>query len=273
MRWRWRGAWLLLGAALLGGTTACGPAADLTPAARTEYMTDAHERRFGHAVDAEITNFYPVVRGHPALVSVVEDVGRRLVKVSHRPELPYDFRVLNSADVNAFAGPGGYVYVTTGLLKTLDDVDELAAILAHEIAHVNGRHSVRALRSAQFAQAGIIFANILATLGAAATGVGAVGDLTFAAGYLTTLIVFQGYSRSYENQADRLGIHYMLQAGYQPEAMVRIFKRFIQIRDEEKEKRGLAILQSHPQLEDRIKEVEEMIRRERAGQKPEEPVS
>lgn len=248
---------LLLVVLFLAG---CAGAPDVRPGAATEYMTEEEEKRFGYFVDAEVTNLF-LVAGRRQITEAVAQIGSDLAGVSHRPKLGFSFKVLNSSQINAFAGPGGYVYVTTGLLEVLESRDELAAVLAHELGHVSGRHSVRALRSANIAGTVLTIFDIIVALGAAAAGVPAAGDLVRATGFLTTMIIFQGYSRAYEAQADRLGIQYMKKAGYQPKAMISVFEKFIKLREEEGKKERLTILSSHPALEERIQQVKDYIAR------------
>ena len=112
---------------------ACAGGPDVRPYEATGYMTEDEEVRFGHYVDAEVTHQF-LVLDRKDITGAVNEIGQSLAKVSHRPELKYTFKVLNSSQVNAFAGPGGYLYVTTGLLAELGSKDELAAVLAHEIA-------------------------------------------------------------------------------------------------------------------------------------------
>ena len=247
---------------LLVNSCASGP--DVRPYEGTKFMSDDEEKRFGHYVDAEVTNQFLVLE-KKEITEAVSEIGQSLAKVSHRPKLKHTFKVLNSSSINAFAAPGGYVYITTGLLEELESRDELAGVLAHELGHVSGRHSVRALRSARYANAALTVVSILAALGAAATGVPVAGDLTQAVGLVTTMIVFQGYSRSYESQADRLGMQYAMKAGYKPGAMLSVFKKFIKLRDEEGKKERLVVLSSHPALEDRIKAAEEYLAKLKEG--------
>lgn len=146
-----------------------------------------------------------------ALQAYVGKVGERLARVSHRSNLIYRFTVLDSNQVNAFATPGGYIYITRGLLAYLNTEAELAAVLGHEIGHVTARHSVRQ-HSASTAT------GLLAAVIGAASGVQGAGDLANIAG----TAVVRGYGREHELESDRLGAEYLAKAGYDPRAMLAV---------------------------------------------------
>lgn len=147
----------------------------------------------------------------PALQAYVREVGERLARISHRTNLIYRFTLLDSNDVNAFATPGGYIYITRGLLAYLNSEAELAAVLGHEIGHVTARHSVRQ-HSASTAT------GLLAAVIGAASGVQGAGDLANIAG----TAVVRGYGREHELESDRLGAEYLAKAGYDPRAMLAV---------------------------------------------------
>lgn len=146
-----------------------------------------------------------------ALQAYVQQVGERLARVSHRNNLIFRFTVLDSAEVNAFATPGGYIYITRGLMAYLNSEAELAAVLGHEIGHVTARHSVRQQSTATTT-------GLLAAVIGAATGVQGAGDLANVAG--TALV--RGYGREHELESDRLGAEYLARAGYDPRAMLEV---------------------------------------------------
>ncbi|MCW9058853.1 MAG: M48 family metalloprotease [Gammaproteobacteria bacterium] len=147
----------------------------------------------------------------PALQAYVREVGERLAQVSHRSNLIYRFTVLDSSQVNAFATPGGYIYITRGLLAYLNSEAELAAVLGHEIGHVTARHSVRQ-HSASTAT------GLLAAVIGAASGVQGAGDLANIAG----TAVVRGYGREHELESDRLGAEYLAKSDYDPRAMLAV---------------------------------------------------
>lgn len=149
------------------------------------------------------------------LQAYVNDLGQRLARSSHRANLKWTFTVLDSPEVNAFALPGGYVYVTRGIMAYLDSEADLAGVIGHEIGHVTARHGAQRATRQQTAGLGVLAASVLgAVLG--------VGDLagqvsqTVAAGYIAS------YSRDQETQADRLGAEYLARNRLDPEHMVGV---------------------------------------------------
>ncbi|GJL81658.1 MAG: hypothetical protein DHS20C01_12920 [marine bacterium B5-7] len=187
------------------------------------------------------------------LEEYVSRVGETLARNSHRSNIPYSFYLLDSPMVNAFALPGGYVYITRGIMSFMENEAQLAGVLGHEIGHVTARHGVR-----QQSQGMVI--GVLGGVAAAATGSSAVGDLSNALG--SALI--SGYGRSHELEADRLGAEYLARSGYDPSAMIEVIGI---LKDQELYETAKAreagrqpsvyhgVFASHPQNDDRLKEV------------------
>jgi predicted Zn-dependent protease len=154
-----------------------------------------------------------------ALNAYIDRTGRNIAAITHRPQMPYSFRGVNATYVNAYAFPGGSIACTRGILLSLDNEAELAALLGHELGHVNARHTAQRMTKGQIA-------NVLVGVGTAlvaakwedyawaASGLGAVG-----AGLLLA-----SYSRENERQADDLGMAYMAKSGYSPEGMVGLME-------------------------------------------------
>jgi predicted Zn-dependent protease len=143
----------------------------------------------------------------------VRELGMRLARVSERPNLPWTFRVIDDPVVNAFAIPGGHVYITRGIMAHLGNEAELAAVMGHEIGHVTARHSVTQMSRQQLAQLGLVVGTVLKPelqryAGLAAQGLG---------------LLFLKYSRDDESQADALGLRYMRRAGYDARQMPDVF--------------------------------------------------
>ncbi len=174
------------------------------------FMSVEQEKKIGQQMHVRITQVMGVYED-ARLQEYVQALGEKLAKQSHRPELDWKFTIVDTDDVNAFATPGGFVYVSRGLLPYLSSEAELAAVLGHEIGHITARHAVQ--RQSQSAVAGV--------LGAAAaifTGQSAVGDLAGIAGQA----VISGYGREQELESDRLGAEYLARTGYDPQAMIRV---------------------------------------------------
>lgn len=150
-----------------------------------------------------------------ALNSYVAGVGKALNRVSHRPHMPYNFHVVNATYVNAYAFPGGSIAVTRGILAELDNEAELAALLGHELGHVNARHTASRMSKGKLLGALVGGATLLA--GAKSK---TLGDLAGTLGGAGAGLLLASYSRDDERQADDLGMEYMVRAGYTPEGMV-----------------------------------------------------
>ncbi len=188
----------------------------------------------------------------PKIQSYVQSIGDSLAELSHRSDLIYRFTVLDSPDVNAFALPGGYIFINRGLMVYLSSEEELAAVLGHEIGHVTARHSVRQISQAQVLS--IISYAVAREAGSAA------GDLTnIASGALVA-----GYGRDMELQADSLGAEYMAKQGYSALGMIdtiSVLKEHELYSMEVSKRRGFnqqtyhGIFSSHPSNDSRLKEV------------------
>jgi predicted Zn-dependent protease len=147
------------------------------------------------------------------LQAYVNRVGQKLAAVGERPALPWQFRIVSDPSVNAFALPGGFIYITTGLMTDLESEAELASVLGHETGHVTARHSARQITRQELAQLGLV--------------AGSLASSTFAqyAGALSQglQLLFLSYSRADESQADALGFRYALKGGYDVRAMRDVF--------------------------------------------------
>ncbi|OIO34239.1 MAG: hypothetical protein AUJ70_01520 [Candidatus Omnitrophica bacterium CG1_02_40_15] len=186
----------------------------------------------------------------PLMTERVNEVGQRIASVSDRKEVKYTFRVIDKEDINAFALPGGYVFVFKGLVDKVSKDDELAAVIAHEIAHVVARHSVKRLQ-------GSVGYDILRIL-MVVTGAGRqdAGHIDSAFGQL-----IMSYSREDEALADKLAIKYLKEAGYDPWAVVSLLKK-LQEADKILPIRPYTSYRSHPYVADRIR----MVKQELSGE-------
>jgi predicted Zn-dependent protease len=153
------------------------------------------------------------------LVAYVNEVGQRLAAASHRPDLTYTFTVIDSPEINAFALPGGYVYINRGLMSFLNSEAELAAVLGHEIGHITARHAVQQQSSGRLAN---IAAGVGGIVAAVATGSGYIGSQIMDVGSLWAQAGLSGFGREHELEADTLGAEYVLKAGYDPQAVIKV---------------------------------------------------
>lgn len=186
----------------------------------------------------------------PLMTERVNEVGRKIAAVSDRKEINYTFRVIDKEDVNAFALPGGYVFVFSGLVEKTPEDDELAAVIAHEIAHVVARHSIKRL------QGGVGYDILMILMAVSGAGRSDAGRINAAFGQL-----IMSYSREDEALADKMSIKYLKEAGYDPWAIVRLLKK-LQEEDKKAPIRPYTSYRSHPYVADRIR----MVKQELSGE-------
>lgn len=212
-------------------------------------LSEDDERQMGRETHPQILKEFGGAYADPAVSAYVAGLGQRLVAVTETPGAEFRFTVLNSSIVNAMALPGGYIYVTRGLMGLCGDEAELAGVLGHEIGHVLARHTAERVSRAQ---AGGLLASVLG----AVVGVPGVGDVAQAgaAAYL------QSFSRDQESEADHLGLRYMTRGGWHPQAMVTMLNR---LRDQARLEALMAgrspdsidqldFMASHPRTVDRV---------------------
>ncbi len=186
----------------------------------------------------------------PVVTEYVNRIGQNLVRNSDA-KVPFTIKVIDSDDINAFALPGGFFYVNSGLILAADDEAELAGVMAHEIAHVAARHATREQTRANYAQ--------MATIPLIFVGNWGVYEAASLAIQIALPLTFMKFSRGFEAEADYLGLEYMYKAGYDPQAFISFFEK---IKAQEKTKPGTLskAFASHPQTPDRIEKSQEEIR-------------
>ena len=148
------------------------------------------------------------------LSAYIQSTGQRLASRTHRPGMPYDFQGVNATYVNAYAFPGGSIAVTRGILLELDNEAQLAALLGHELGHVNARHTASRMTK------GVLVSAVMSGAGLALAGEEGYGALVSGLGGIGAGALLARYSRDNERQADDLGLDYMVRAGYNPQGMV-----------------------------------------------------
>ncbi len=191
-----------------------------------------------------------------ALQAYVQRVGEELAAHSHRTNLVYRFTVLDSTDVNAFALPGGYIYITRGMLAYLNSEAQLAAVLGHEIGHVTARHGVQQQSAAQAADIGFTLGSILLP------GLGNPGAQQLFGTLGSALL--SGYGREHELEADRLGAEYMAQSGYNPHEIIAVigmlkhqetFAKQLAAEEQREPRTYHGLFATHPDNDTRLQQV------------------
>lgn len=230
------------------GACAVNPA---TGERQLSFISESQEIQMGAQSDEAVVAQFGL---HPdsALQRYVRGLGEELAAVSERPDLPWTFRVLDDPTVNAFALPGGYIYVTRGILAHMTSEAQLVGVLGHEIGHVTARHSVNQMSRSQLAQLGL--------------GLGAVFSETvrdnFGLASGLTGVLFLKFSRDDERQSDELGVRYMTRLGYDPAALAGV----MQVLDRASRMSGGGRIpewqSTHPDPANRSENILQMARRE-----------
>jgi predicted Zn-dependent protease len=232
-------------AALLGVVLLAGCATNpVTGKKEITLMTEQQELELGRQAAAEVERQMPAYQDD-RLQRYVADIGMRLARGSERPRLPWQFTVVDTPAVNAFALPGGYVYITRGILPYLNDESELAGVLGHEIGHVTARHTVRQYTKQSAGELGLLTLGIFVPSAYPFTGLGSSALGVF----------FLRYSRDDEIEADRLGAGYAADQGWDPHGVANMLTTLSRL-DQVTDRRGIPNwLSTHPQPEARVERV------------------
>jgi beta-barrel assembly-enhancing protease len=201
-------------------------------------MSDDQEVQIGQQMNDTIAKGRVRLYRNAQVTGYVDEVGQRLAAQSDRPNIPYKFQVVRDENVNAFATMGGYVYITTGLLKTADNEAQMASVLAHEIGHITSRHLIQQMRQGAIAQ-GLTTAAGLDRSRAVNLGV----DLAFN----------RPRSRKDELEADQKGLQMLGRANYAESAMIAFMEKLLD------KPSPPAVLSTHPATRDRIVAIERTI--------------
>ena len=242
---------VLLMLSLLLGSCAKNPASG-----KNDFVTisEKKELKIGQQIFHEMKKNMLLLPEKDPLALYVDRVGQKVAATSDRPELFYRFYVVDDTTINAFALPGGYIFMHRGLVNHMNNEAELAAVLGHEIGHVTARHSVQQIAKAQAYQMGMAITSVFV-------------PIPQAAGMLSNLMataIIQGYGREAELQSDELSIRYLTRAGYDPNATIGILKtlkRLDELDTKEKTDAGEKVekyhgaFSTHPKTENRIKEA------------------
>jgi predicted Zn-dependent protease len=246
---------------------------------------DNEELKFGFYVDRVMVSNQTILFNQ-ALNKRITEIGNRIAKASDKPNMKYILRVINTPIINAYSASGGFVYINTGLLDVLEIEDELAFIIAHEVAHTCKNHQINfqysTHRNMVAGTVGGIFLGFgLGVLGGMAAqsaysssappsmvqqSVGQMYNIGFnLGGPISDVIVvsmIKGYGKGQELEADALAVRYTKKAGYNPNASIGVFKKLISIRDRlgiNEKNYTSSLINAEPGLEERIQNAEELI--------------
>lgn len=240
-------------AALAAGLTVAAGCATNPATGEKEFslMSEAQEIETGQQLDAEVRREMGVY-SDAALQQYVEQIGQRLAQNSHRPNLPWHFAIVDQPAVNAFALPGGYIYLTRGIMPFLADEAQLAGVLGHEIAHVTARHSAQAYSRQTGAGLGVTLLSIFVPearpfQGLTETALG---------------VLFLKYGRDAENQADEFGAQYAAKAGWDPRGVAGMLNTLARLDEAGGSRRGVPNwLSTHPAPADRLQHVQQIMQK------------
>lgn len=206
-------------------------------------MTEAQEIAMGKEYDPQVVAMYGIYQDEP-LQKFIEEKGQKMARISHRPNLQYDFKVMDSPMINAFAVPGGYVYFTRGILAHFNNEAEFAGVLGHEIGHVTARHSVKQQSKAQVVQFGLMVGMAVSPQFQQFSGLAQNG----------MQLLFLKNGRDDESESDQLGVEYSTRIGYDAVYMASFFQTLGRIQQEA----GVStpnFLSTHPNPADRFTKV------------------
>ncbi len=209
-------------------------------------LSSADELAMGRQTDPQVIQTFGKYED-AELARYVADLGKKLGALSHQPKLAYNIQVLDSPVVNAFAVPGGYVYLTRGILAYLNDEAELAGVVAHEIGHIAARHSAEQYSQAQVAQLGLGLGSMVSETFRKYAGVAQFG----------VSMLFLSFSRADERQADALGVEYSSKAGYDSNHMANLFVSLERLNPGESQGGLPGWFSTHPNPENRIAAIKQ----------------
>jgi len=214
------------------------------------FMSAQQEQQLGKAFMRNVRRSLPVM-DDPQISRYIQSLGQRLAAHSNQPQQAFHFFVVNNPSINAFAGPGGYIGIHSGLILASQTEDELAAVIAHELAHVTQRHLARAYESATNMSLPMTAAIIAAIILSGQPELGQLGEATLASAAAGSIQQQINFTRSNEQEADRIGMQTLTRAGYSSTAMQHFFERLLQA-SQYQEDTALEFLRTHPLTSSRI---------------------
>jgi len=241
--------WLLLLLTFVAGFPWLGCATNpATGKSQIMLISEQQEIELGEREDANTVAQFGLYDS-PELQSYVQEVGLSLAAVSERPNLPWSIKVLDDPVVNAMALPGGYVYLTRGILAHLNSEAELATVLGHEIGHVTARHSANQMSKAQLAGLGLGIGMMVDP------GVAGLSEIA----QMGTQVLFLKFSRDDERQADELGVRYLVKDGYDPRESPQVFEMLRRVSAQSQQGSVPGWMSTHPDPENRSMRMDQLI--------------
>jgi predicted Zn-dependent protease len=220
-----------------------------------ESISPEQEYFIGRAVAANILGRYKIWNGNPALTAYLNRICGAVTVNSPKPEIynGYHVAILDTTEINAFATPGGHIFVTRGLISCTDSEDTLASVIAHEVAHIQLQHSIKAIRTSRITQAVLVTGVSAAEVYAAGTSVAELTDIfNESVGQIVETLVNNGFSQTQEFDADNLALSLLASAGYEPSSLVTMLRAL------EKKQAGSSggFIKTHPAPARRISNAE-----------------
>lgn len=217
------------------------------------FMSENQELALGKQSDPEIISYYGLYEDDK-MQSFINEKGKEMGKISHRPELDYQFRILDSPVVNAFAVPGGYIYFTRGIMAHFNNEAEFAGVLGHEIGHVTARHSAKQYTSQMALQLGFVLGMATSKKFRQFSDVAGVG----------LQLMFLKFGRNHESQSDKLGVEYSTAIGYDAHHMADFFQTLGRMRENAGGETIPTFMSTHPDPIDRYNTVHKLADKEQA---------
>jgi len=231
-----------VGLAVLPGGCARNP---VTGKSQLSLVSESQEIEMGRQSAQQVAQTIGIY-DDAAAQAYVSSIGMKMAKASERPNLPWEFHIVNDASVNAFALPGGFIYVTRGLMTSINDEAELATVVGHEIGHVTNRHSVQQISKQELAQVGLGVGSLLSSNVAKLAGIASQG----------LGLLFLKYSRDAENEADLAGFRYAANQNYDVREMVKVFQTLDRVSQASGGGKLPAWLETHPDPGTRIQNTQ-----------------
>lgn len=203
-------------------------------------MSKDQEIAMGQQSDPEIVGFFGLYED-PQLQRFITEKGKEMAAISHRSDLPFEFKIVDSPVVNAFAVPGGYVYFTRGIMAHFNNEAEFAGVLGHEIGHITARHSAKQYSNAMLGQIGLVAGSVISPQFAQFADIAQTG----------LQVLFLKFGRDAESQSDKLGVEYSTKIGYDASEMAGFFSTLDRLGSQDGAQEVPAFLSTHPDPADR----------------------